>query len=603
MSFFAKLAVLISANTSEFKAGLDDATKSTKKFEAEQKRAMREAAKATKELEANLRLAAGALTAVGAASLYAFSYADKINDTAKAFDLTIASLLAMRGALQSAGGEAEGMANLLQKLSNNAQSAREGTDKTRAAFDQLGISGKEVENLNLDELFALVAEALSKIEDPVKRNAAAFELLGKAAKGVDWKQYWQDYSQGKGTTEQVSAAIEAGAAAWDNLEKAGRKALETLLTLIKPVADFINFLAKAAEKTKGGTTTGSLFGMEMGMPEMAPLDAEAAAGAAPAAAQAARKRQAGGYKTPPASESGFAVATEAVRQQTEEIMRQISAMVKREEMETKFLGLTKNQREIAQEVFRIQEERDKLIATAQKEIEIEEKRQKINTERIKALKDQIETIKYAKEVEIESITAIIQKRQEEQQSFSTGWNRAFAQYAEDSQNYARIGEYAFNTVLSNMDMALSNFVRTGKANFKDFAQSVIKDLLMIAIRMQATRLFGGMFGGFQLGGQAPAPVINALPGQFGNAADGGFIDSPTIVGEQGPELFIPNRSGTVIPNQQMSSKLGGDTYVTNNYIDAIDVRSFEDRILASSNTVWAANQYANKSLAQPGGRA
>lgn len=602
MSFFAKLAVLISANTTEFKAGLDDATKSTKKFEAEQKRAMRESAKAVKELEANIRTAATAFTAASVAIGAAFSYADKINDTAKAFDLTIASLLAMRGALQGAGGDAENMATILTKLATNAQAAKEGSDQARKMFDQLGISGAEVENLNLDELFAVTAEALSRLTNATERQALAQQLLGKAAKSVDWKQYWADYSQGKGTTEQVSEAIEAGATAWDNLEKAGRKALETLLVLIKPVADFINFLAKAAEKTKSGTTTGSLFGMEMGMPEMAPLDAEAAA-KTPAAVQATRQRKKEGYKTPPSSESGFAAATEAVRQQTEEIMRQISAMVKREEMESKFIGLTKNQRELQQEIFRIEEERDKLIANAQKEIEIEEKRQKINTERIKALRDQIETVRYAKEVEIESITAIIQKRQEEQQSFSVGWNRAFAQYAEDSQNYARIGEYAFNTVLSNMDMALSNFVRTGKANFKDFAQSIIKDLLMIAIRAQATRLFGGMFGGMQLGGQAPAPVINALPGQFGNAADGGFIDSPTIVGEHGPELFIPNHGGTVIPNQQMSSKLGGDTYVTNNYIDAIDVKSFEDRILSSSNTVWAANQYANKSLAQPGGRA
>lgn len=597
MSFFAKLAVLISANTSEFKAGLDDATKSTKKFEAEQKRAMRESAKAAKELEANLRLAAGALTAVGAATLYAFNYADKINDTAKAFDITIASLLSMRGALQGAGGEAENMATLLTKLATNAQAAKDGSDQIRGAFDKLGISGKEVENLDLDELFALTAESLSKLTNATERQALAQQLLGRAAKGVDWKEYWQNYSQGKGTTESVTAAIEAGATAWDNLEKAGRKALETLLVLIKPVSDFINFLARAAEKTKSGTGTGSLFGAEMGMPELAPLDEFAAPGKPPAAASARGKVKPGGYTTGKASEAGFAAATEAVRQQTEEMMRQISAMVKREQMESKFLAMTKNQREIAQEVFRIEEERDKLIATAQKEIEIEQKRANINKERIKALEDQIDTIKYGKQVEIEAITDIIRKRQEEQQSFSTGWNRAFNQYAEDAQNYARVGEQAFNSVISNMDNALMNFVNTGKFRFKDFAASVIMDLIRIQMRMQMMQLFNqgrNFFSAFSFfGTQSPAPVFDA---GVGFAADGGQIDGPTIVGEHGPELFIPNRAGAVIPNQQMASKLSGDNYVTNNYISAIDVKSFEERILNSPNAVWAANKYADKSL-------
>ena len=45
------------------------------------------------------------------------------------------------------------------------------------------------------------------------------------------------------------------------------------------------------------------------------------------------------------------------------------------------------------------------------------------------------------------------------------------------------------------------------------------------------------------------------------------------------------------------------TNITNNYIDAIDTKSFEDRILGSHNAVWAANQYANKSLPLSRGRA
>jgi len=74
------------------------------------------------------------------------------------------------------------------------------------------------------------------------------------------------------------------------------------------------------------------------------------------------------------------------------------------------------------------------------------------------------------------------------------------------------------------------------------------------------------------------------------------------VGERGPELFMPSGSGTIIPNHALSN-MGNTTNVTNNYINAIDTKSFEDRLLGSSNAIWAANQYANKSLAVNRGRA
>jgi hypothetical protein len=66
-------------------------------------------------------------------------------------------------------------------------------------------------------------------------------------------------------------------------------------------------------------------------------------------------------------------------------------------------------------------------------------------------------------------------------------------------------------------------------------------------------------------------------------------------------LFVPKTAGTIIPNHALGAM--GGTQIVNNYnIQAIDVKSFEDRIMGSSNAVWAANAYANKSLAIGRGR-
>lgn len=83
-------------------------------------------------------------------------------------------------------------------------------------------------------------------------------------------------------------------------------------------------------------------------------------------------------------------------------------------------------------------------------------------------------------------------------------------------------------------------------------------------------------------------------------ASGGPVNSnqPYIVGEKGPELFVPKSSGTIVPNNALAATGGSVVY----NIQAIDVKSFEERIMGSNRAVWAANAYAQKSLS-PRGRA
>ena len=98
--------------------------------------------------------------------------------------------------------------------------------------------------------------------------------------------------------------------------------------------------------------------------------------------------------------------------------------------------------------------------------------------------------------------------------------------------------------------------------------------------------------------------INPSSSGFGLKAGGGDIlgGQPVVVGDAGPELFVPRNAGTIVPNSQLASSMPMGNQVTNYYIDAIDTKSFEERVLQSHNAVWAANQYANKSLPVSRGR-
>jgi phage-related minor tail protein len=171
------------------------------------------------------------------------------------------------------------------------------------------------------------------------------------------------------------------------------------------------------------------------------------------------------------------------------------------------------------------------------------------------------------------------------------------------QESAKRTQQVFDSVFGNLSSAIDNFVKTGKLSMKDLARSIIQDL--IAIQMKAA-VMGFLGSAFRL----PTAPGGSNDGWFKNVfmaaeprAMGGPVSAgnPYMVGERGPELFMPSGSGTIIPNNQMSN-MGATTNVTNNYINAIDVKSFEDRLLGSSNTIWAANQYANKNLSTNFGR-
>jgi hypothetical protein len=56
---------------------------------------------------------------------------------------------------------------------------------------------------------------------------------------------------------------------------------------------------------------------------------------------------------------------------------------------------------------------------------------------------------------------------------------------------------------------------------------------------------------------------------MGGLAGGGRIapDMPTLVGERGAELFVPNTSGKIIPKSGLSSALGGNQTIVNQTIN------------------------------------
>jgi len=181
---------------------------------------------------------------------------------------------------------------------------------------------------------------------------------------------------------------------------------------------------------------------------------------------------------------------------------------------------------------------------------------------------------------------------EQSRTFEAGWSKAFRQYVDNATNAAESASRIFNKVTQGMEDMLVGFFKTGKLGWRDFLNTIVDELLRSQIRQLIARTFGGIGGGAGggRGGLLGGSIIPGFLAEGGPATAG----SPYIVGERGPELFIPNTGGTVVPNGQL-----GGTSVTYN-INAVDAMSFKQMIAADPTFLYAVSEQGRRRI--PGAR-
>lgn len=159
-------------------------------------------------------------------------------------------------------------------------------------------------------------------------------------------------------------------------------------------------------------------------------------------------------------------------------------------------------------------------------------------------------------------------------AFTAGMEHIINQTSKMSRSF----QYGEKTV-QLMDDAIAQLVQNGEINFNRLLASFLTTIAQMEMRAAASSLwsaFGGSAGGGAggilgsiiggLGGMFGGGVSEALKGGIGPGgqillfADGGRppVGRPSIVGERGPELFIPDSPGTVLNQSQVSALAGGE---------------------------------------------
>ena len=115
------------------------------------------------------------------------------------------------------------------------------------------------------------------------------------------------------------------------------------------------------------------------------------------------------------------------------------------------------------------------------------------------------------------------------------------------------------------EQAFADFLRTISDMLMDVAKQMIAQYMAIGI----ARAFAGMGGGGGSSDSFAGVPNNILDSVLPGRAKGGPVSSgsPYMVGEKGPELFVPNTSGNIVPNNKLGGGGGGSTNVVVN-VDA-----------------------------------
>jgi len=163
--------------------------------------------------------------------------------------------------------------------------------------------------------------------------------------------------------------------------------------------------------------------------------------------------------------------------------------------------------------------------------------------------------------------------------------------------------------------ALASFFTSVADMFLDMAAQIIAKMITMAILNTVVGLLpgGSMAGGAGLSSGFNAGTASAIPTDAGGwaqsfatvlpgRANGGPVSSGQtyMVGERGPELFVPGRSGTIVPNDKMGGG-GGVNVVVNVDASGSKVEGDEQEGKQLGRLIAAAIQQELVKQKRPGG--
>lgn len=192
---------------------------------------------------------------------------------------------------------------------------------------------------------------------------------------------------------------------------------------------------------------------------------------------------------------------------------------------------------------------------------------KVLTDKLQYLKQELDvaTLTAQQRVELGNQVYETNKKIDEidAQNLLTAWPVALKQMQRDTENYVQLIESAFDNIEDNITDNFTNMLNGAESfsdGFVDIFENMAKEVQSVVMRQIVqqsiiTPLFswmGNIFGGVSV----PTRTTTFGKGfEIPARAGGGSVRDSNmyLVGEKGPELFIPNQNGNIVPNFRLGN--------------------------------------------------
>ena len=253
-----------------------------------------------------------------------------------------------------------------------------------------------------------------------------------------------------------------------------------------------------------------------------------------------------------AEAKGLAKDIEAANNKLE-LLEEALEKAEARELSIEFEKIKKNLQESNKNLSKSNEIAKELTAEAkiQKEFDLEkiELQKKFKGEQLEELLVHLENNKKLKEGKL-----LIEQKQEAAKKLK--------------ETMLEVGQVIEDSIKNNLKDAI-----TGAKTFGEAMVGVLNRIRDKMLDSALDKLFDGFAENFSKGSDGGKGLGGFLGKVLGGLfADGGRppVGKASIVGERGPELFVPSTSGTIIPNNQ----IGGES-ITNNIVVNVDVSNTE----------------------------
>ena len=502
---------------------------------------------------------------------------DTLSKTAAKIGTTTEALGALRYAADLTGVATQTMDMALQRFTRRTAEAAKGTGEAKGAIKELGINAQELNRMPLDERMIVLADAFEKVESESDRLRLAFKLfdsegaalVNTLSQGSDGLKEMLGEAKVLGLTMSGSAAkgVEDTVDSLTKLQSLFKGVTDQTVAAFAPaikvmVERFTGFLQRSIE-AKGGIEA---FARSLAIDLLNGV--KTALIAFESLANGFIKVYTSSIKLKNELKDTFNVGL----QDSKEYRADLDKLDDKIEKIKNATGMSVQAQLQATDLLMAR--RKEILKLYQQAQDAEEAETVKPVDWVSGVIEQIDgaitSLKEFEAVAVELPAAIVPALNDIELGFKS-WSDSIPDMTTNIQSLTKQGLDGLTDSLAAGITGAANFADAMKSMAKSVVDSLIKMLIQKYIVDAAFGFITSSFGtggtgstgsGMTSGGGSGIPSFNPR----GYAAIGGPVQagSPYVVGERGPEMFVPNQSGSIIPNNQMG---GGSGVVVNQTIN------------------------------------